>query len=644
AGPAAPAAETHPGPGKQPAMAASRYMETRRRRLPADPAAPLPSLDPWLIFMDSAGLGRDLADALERRGRKTARVEMGPGFAVVGENAYTVNPGSPDDYDALLRELAASGEIPPNIVHLWTAAPDPPPALPPDPDLHALDPGFYSLLFLARALGKRDQAGTVKISAMTTHLADIAGESPLDPAKAAMLGPLLVIPEEYPHIQCRCIDIGPDPTRAAGGRAFIRRLLAEIGEDLPEPVTALREGWRWVRTFQPVKLAEPKENKAFREKGVYLITGGLGGVGLALARYLAETVKARLVLTGRTALPPRETWRSAPDAPGREESEAVAIQALLSLEDQGAEVMAIRADVTDPDQMREALARAEKRFGRIHGVVHAAGVAGGGLIQLKTREMARETLAPKITGALVLTRLLDDRPLDFILFCSSIASIIGEFGQVDYSAANAFLDALALDLRKRGVPAVSINWDAWQVGMAADPDAPEAFKALREENLPFALTPQEGAEAFARVAAASPPRVAASPRELDPRLRKDRRRSLEILEAVSRAMPMHPRPDLTTEYIPPGNETEEALARIWSRLLGVERVGARDDFFELGGHSLLAMQILSRAREEFQAPLPPTAIFENPTIAALAREVITRQLSGVGEEELEGIMAEAERC
>ncbi|HEV7514700.1 MAG TPA: SDR family NAD(P)-dependent oxidoreductase, partial [Thermoanaerobaculia bacterium] len=188
-----------------------------------------------------------------------------------------------------------------------------------------------------------------------------------------------------------------------------------------------------------------------RERGVYLVTGGLGGLGMTFARHLAETVKARLVLVSRTARPDAGDPR------------------LLELERLGAEVMVVAADVGDPVAMATVVAAARERFGAIHGVVHAAGLPGGGLIQIKRPEAAAEVLAPKLQGTLVLERALGGERLDFFLLCSSINAVLGGFGQVDYCAANAFLDAFARSRAgRRGTFYVAVGWDRWrEVGMAA---------------------------------------------------------------------------------------------------------------------------------------------------------------------------------
>ncbi|MCU0288095.1 MAG: SDR family NAD(P)-dependent oxidoreductase, partial [Acidobacteria bacterium] len=223
------------------------------------------------------------------------------------------------------------------------------------------------------------------------------------------------------------------------------------------------------QAYEPAVLPGPGEIvPRLRDGGVYLITGGLGGIGLVLAGFLAEHYHARLILTGRSGLPEREEWDNWLISHPVDDPTSRKIRGIKRLEVLGAELMIISVDVTDYQGMTEMFAQAQTQFGDINGIIHAAGLPGGGLIQLKTREMADRVLLPKVKGTLVLESLLKNKP-DFILLCSSISSVISDPGQVDYFAANAFMDAYAYyKTAVDRVFTVSVNWDAWQeVGMAA---------------------------------------------------------------------------------------------------------------------------------------------------------------------------------
>ncbi|QTA91519.1 type I polyketide synthase [Desulfonema magnum] len=994
--------------------------------------------DNWLIFVDECGLGEQLAKQLKADGQKVIIVKNGPSFAKqeIPECqsctlAYTLNPEQQEGYDALFNELRTYDSIPRHIAHLWNVS---------DKFINYQESeiknfksqmqwvdnaqylGFYSLLFLAQAIGRQNITDTLQIAVISNNMQEVNPGDLRCPEKATSMGLVRVIPQEYPNISCRNIDVVISDAEAEKHR-LAGHLLAELATTSPDPVVAYRGDYRWVQTFEPVRLEPRAQGTApLREKGVYMITGGLGGVGSELAEYLARTVHAKLVLVGRTELPPREEWdewlsatydepqngpetdiekeadfilqredalrhalgireissydglektldelcasyiydyfssshtdmkkgqaylaeelrdklkvlpkfnkfydffirvlardaiirvkdqniiflktreeirdpevlkkeaearypefkgmfslldhcvRHYPQAlsgeteaisvlfpggnselvedfvkaeaengtsrlcktllqeiiskiltrtPGRsirlleigagtgELTKVIApalinqnveyyftdigksfvikaqkdaeangfnfmkfgvldisqdpvrqgydahsfdmifglnvvhatkhirettthlrnllipggilalietvkprpvidmvwglaegwwyfededirkksplltpekweellqkegfrhvkaypqdkekrrsadfglilaqertdiagysgpgrvskdqsiqnkIKRLIKSEAAGGEVLTIQADVSDIEQMQSAITKAYEHFGRIDGVIHGAGIEGGGAIQLKTCEAATNEFDSKIKGTLVLHSLFQDVPSDFFLLCSSLTSVAGGFGQVGYCGANAFLDNFAhLDLSHK---TVSVNWDRWQnLGMATDVEL--RHHLISGEELPEGMNAEEGMEAFSRILFRGDlPQILVSPRDLMTSLTMQDNAfvsgSAEKAVRSGQFRQSHPRPPLNTPYAPPVNDIHEDLVRIWQEVLGISRIGIHDDFFELGGDSLIGTQIISRLREAFDLELSPGTLFENPTIASLA--------------------------
>jgi polyketide synthase PksJ len=329
---------------------------------------------------------------------------------------------------------------------------------------------------LAQALESKAPGSEVRITVLSNNMQKVGGERVLEPEKALLLGPVKVIPQEYPNIRCKSIDVLLPQSDSA-----IEELIDDLLADLPvfeNNQIAYRSGERWERAFAAMTQSQQMQRSArLKEKGVYLITGGLGGVGLTLAEKLAREAHAKLILTCRSVFPERAEWEQWAASHGEQDERTQIIRKLQAMEQMGAEILVISADVAERGAMHAALQRAEKHFGQVCGVVHAAGVPGGGIIQLKTAELAEAVLKAKVQGTLVLHSLFQDRQLDFFILCSSINSIIGGFGQSDYSAANAFCDAFALaNFQSRGCYTVSINWDRWnEVGMAARTFSAEAL-------------------------------------------------------------------------------------------------------------------------------------------------------------------------
>ncbi|MEU8188791.1 SDR family NAD(P)-dependent oxidoreductase, partial [Micromonospora carbonacea] len=270
-----------------------------------------------------------------------------------------------------------------------------------------------------------------------------------------------------------------DPA-APGADALVAELRRPV--DPAHPEVALRGSRRWVTGYEQVTVDAEAEPGALRDGGRYVITGGLGGIGITLAEDFAARAKAKLVLLARSGLPPRERWDDHLAVHGADDRAGRAIAAIRRMEAGGASVLVLAADVTDPADLRRVRAAAEAEFGGIDGIVHAAGLPGGGMAEVKDRAEADRVFAPKLAGTLALAQVFGDLPLDFVVLCSSITAVIGGFGQVDYCAANNFLDAHARAGAGWAAPVVAQNWGGWaEVGMAAESTAPAGFRAVARD-------------------------------------------------------------------------------------------------------------------------------------------------------------------
>ncbi len=439
------------------------------RRTPNAVAPTQPS--PALVFHDGSPLADTLVERLRSDGSVCSVVRVGAGFVQTDADAFTIDPGTPSDFDALLAALAGQGRAPRRIAHLWTLTGDVRVADGIDAVSAMERLGFFCLLYLAQAIGHEDRGEQIDLLIVTDHLQQLGGESDGMPAKAIALGPCKVIPREFPNVTARCVDIRQPPAGSWLAARMAGDLVAEFNAPARDDVVAWRQNERWVQEYEPTRIAAHEVLIGrLRPNAVVMITGGLGGVGLALAEQLATRVQARLVLVARRALPPREHWRSLLAQGETPRGMSERIRQLMAIEARGAQVLVVQADVTDPAQMKAAVEQACARFGTVHGVLHTAGVLADGVIQLKETATAAAVMAPKVRGTLVLDAALEGIALDFMVLFSSVSSFSGLAGQVDYAAANAFLDAWARDRTARtGSYTVAVNWSAWQeVGMAAD--------------------------------------------------------------------------------------------------------------------------------------------------------------------------------
>ena len=312
-----------------------------------------------LVFLDEGGFGANLVKLLQNSGQRVTVVKAGAKFNRISDESFTINPEVREDYQTLWNELKAGERSPSAIVHLWCHTSRDEKLSIADSCEHFRKVGFNSLLFLAQAIGEQLSGEPVQIKVISNHLHEVTGEEFLNPAKAILLGPCRVIPQELPNIQCTNVDMGDSQP----ADEYAQLLVKELSAKTTDAVVAYRGTHRWVQTFERIKLGGIDRSKSpLREGGVYLITGGLGGMGLVLAEYLAQSVHAKLVLISRTGLPAREKWQHWLDT--HEEQDAVGrkIRKVQSIENQGAKVLILRADVTDANQMKAAIEQADDQY------------------------------------------------------------------------------------------------------------------------------------------------------------------------------------------------------------------------------------------------------------------------------------------
>ncbi|MDP3492468.1 MAG: SDR family NAD(P)-dependent oxidoreductase, partial [Hyphomonadaceae bacterium] len=409
--------------------------------VPAPLLAPAPaSTGTHVVFGDDSALSREIATRLKARGARCILVSKGDAFAATGDDQFTLNPAALSDFGALIDVLSERQIKPDAIVYLWPLS---------DQGQAAFDSAFN----LAKAMQLHGWDDGVRLLAVIESALP-AGGAPLHPMQAAVIGPLRALSAESPGISAHVLDLDD------AGETAPARVIAELDSWDDQAIVAWRGDKRLVETLKPAAGTQPRF--ALRDNGVYLITGGMGGIGLQLARYLASAAHACLALVGRGAVPPRDDWARLAEGWGASADVARA-RVWLELESLGAQVLPISADVTDADAMRDVLAAVRERFGALNGVFHGAGAIDDAPIAAKALAHAHKVLAPKIEGAHILNDLIPDGSVDVFAVFSSTSVLLEPPGQSDYVAANRVLDSIA---GARG-DGLSIAWGMWaDVGMA----------------------------------------------------------------------------------------------------------------------------------------------------------------------------------
>ncbi|PHS10318.1 MAG: hypothetical protein COA88_02415 [Kordia sp.] len=433
-----------------------------------------------------------------------------------------------------------------------------------------------------------------------------------NPFDASMFGLGQVIRQEYQNLSFKSIDADEATT--------IDTICTEI-ENSDSPVTTYRANERFVKQLATVQLKSKKELE-IKDNGTYVITGGTGGLGLELAKYLADKAKINLVLINRSKLPAKKDWKDYLKT-GENQRTQSKIEQLLEIEAMGSMATCYSANVSDFDEMKTVFTDIEKQFGSVQGIIHAAGVAGDGFLMNKTLDIFKDVIKPKIDGTWNLHQLTKDQTLDFFVLFSSITTMTGVPGQSDYTAANAFLNAFS-DYREE---AVAINWPGWtEVGMAADFDVTDEYTIIHsiktEEALDYFKSVVESGENTVIPGKINMAFLAKVEDNVDfvleTRLKgklEKHKRSMTASDSVeTKTRSANAEVDIKGKSADELTEVEKNLGMIWSQVLGADEIDIYDSFQEMGGDSILATHLLKAIEGVYPGAIDITDVFSYPTI------------------------------
>ena len=572
----------------------------------------------YVVLMDGSEAGRKLLDALREAGVKASA------FWPDATRAVTSKSTAPSAWERealvrLIQSLPADPELPLHFLHLDL--------LRDFADFETTQRhGYHAIVALVQAIVETRQAQAA-ITLIGSGLADPGQDQRLQPNKLPVLGALTVATQERPGLTTQALDMEiQDPARIAS------LAQANLSQPLDGTPVAYQKGRRLVQTQAALTLPE-QDVGAIRPEGTYVITGGLGGVGLALARALAARGRIGLALIGRSVPDPELTLQQVeqmpPDAPIRRRFEAV-----RALRKCGARVMVLAADVTDTPAMETAFRRIEDHLGPVSGVFHCAGAIDAETfceISAQTPEQATRQFNAKVHGTEVLAQILKPRGADFCVLMSSLAAQLGGLGFASYAAANLYLDGFA-EARsgKAGTRWISVNWDAWQLG-----EVKSAVQGFGSTVSNFFMEPEAACDLLFRILAQQDlPRVIVSSGDLE------QRRAQWVERRAEPVLPRQTREHRPTDLAPAQTPTQEVLVDIWQALFALEPIGIHDNFFALGGHSLLATQLNARIASRLGADLSLAAVLNAPSIAQLAEEIDSKTLQRADPQILGGLLSE----
>ncbi|MCK4259498.1 MAG: SDR family NAD(P)-dependent oxidoreductase [Halanaerobiales bacterium] len=572
----------------------------------------------FLLFTELDKFSKELEDNLTKAEISIIKVLPGKEFEQIDETTYRINHTQIEDYRLLVetinKEQAING-----VIHMWNYT-----------SLNSAIPkaeewdknhmkGFMSLLFLTQVLG--DINKPLKIWVVTADAQTVKGPNQKwDVGKSSIFGLCKVIPQEYSQISLQCVDFSH--IKGDEYKLHTEQFLNELVYNSKDEEVAYRGSVRLVSGYDKMRIPDQKESVLIRERGTYILTGGLGKIGLNLALYLAESCQANLVLVSRSGLPPEESWSNYDD-PGMK----YCFEKISKMRKAGAEVMIGKADVTDRYAMEKLLEEVHETFGDIHGVVHAAGSANSKdfkFIREMTPDIVNYVLKAKVQGSLLLAELLEDElSLDFVLTCSSLSPILGGITYAAYASANRFMDAFVDYQRTQALqPWISVNWDTWQF-----PFQKAEFGAALSD---LAIGPEEGKVAFSRIISLNTSRVVLCTVSLFDRI-ADVKKAFKSSTDSSKIGTFQEEGALDTDNV------EKAVSDIFRQFFKDVVFMADDDFFSLGGTSLEVLHLISDVENEFGIKIPLDRGFQALTqkkLSELCVDLIEEKtVTGSGEQE-----------
>ena len=567
----------------------------------------------WLVFKNESNLCLETIALLQHRNQDVVTISQSENFKLISENEYEICASEKASYLSLLTSLRKRAIY--KVIHFWSLDDQ-------DDTLNieheyatfakTQELGFFSLIALCKAMAEQLPADRpIDITVVANQLHDVYGTGDSSPSKATLIGPSLVIPQEVPQITIHCLDVSSENLDHKARTRTTLHILTECENGSSDPMVAYRGDQRMVPSYQQVQLQSSSTTpNTLKHQGVYVISGGLGKVGLLIAQYLSNQVKARVCLIGRTPLPSRELWT---DLCQHDSPQSTTIQAILALERSGSEVLVLSCDIANVSELLSAFDLCTRRFGPINGVFHAAGLPSLATPFLEmTAQLAQKHFDAKVYGTFALKNVFVKYPVEFCFLISSSSAVLGGLGYSAYSAANIFLDHFAsFENSQQGEQRwISINWDAWNFNQT---------DSVFAQHQQFFMTPQESMEALDRVLKnLTAGRMIVATGNLETRFKNWVIRQDWQQQEEESSVSLHARPDLENSYSPALTESEIKLTQIWQTLLGYEQIGVNDNFFELGGDSMLAIRLMSTIKEKFHRQLPLTTLLEKPSIHTLA--------------------------
>ncbi|NOQ25905.1 MAG: acyltransferase domain-containing protein [Bacteroidales bacterium] len=568
-----------------------------------------------LIFCNASKLCKDVIKNLKENNHEITEVWLDLNYEILDKNKYSIKANCIDDLICLKNEFIQKDTSFNKVLHFWnfgeiSGNKD-------ENNIHdiEIDKGYRTIINIVKELLDFLSQNS-QIVSVTSGACNINDEETLCPERG-MIGTLLkVIGQEIPGIDTKIIDVEYPCFKE---KLQLSNIINEIFTKSKERVIAYRYGKRLAESYRSINIEIKEKSNLLKTGGVYIITGGLGGIGLDIAEYLGKVYKAKVILLGRSQFPSRNEWDNWINEKGLDDSISKKILVIKEIELEGGTVRTYNLNVSDKKKLEFVFNESKKEFGFINGVFHFAGVINSNYfvpVTKLTEEINKEHFNPKLYGLMALRQIIKKHSIDFCFVTSSVSSILGGLGFGAYACSNIYMNGVINnDLRNGSIPWINVDLDGWF--------SSRDKKDANELSEKYVLT-AEGTKLIENILSLKEcglGYVVQSISDLNDRLEKWvvnlTKENTELKSESESEIQLYSRPELSNEFVEPKTEMEVKITEIWNMFFRYEKIGIMDDFFELGGNSLKAMRLFSILHKEFGVRIGVKEIFKRPTIALL---------------------------
>ncbi len=578
----------------------------------------------WLVFADESTLATQLIESLSQgEGSKVVCVSVGESFAQPQGLNFEVNPLSREDFNTLSLRLEQEDLLPDAILFLWsleTRVFEGTPASFEKAGL-AQQRGLPSVMHLIQTLVAKVADKVVDLFALTNRTFDVSGSEEISVLHSGLQGICMVIQQEYSNFTCRVFDVDlatPKPFDALLSEAIIR----EIFSDETHLVTAFRNGKRYLRKYEPLRIEEQAPRfHGVRPDGLYLCYGGLEGIGFLISENIVKQQGAKILLLEDDDMPEIDQWNNY--LAKHDDGDAISIRIINAQDLLNYDTVAYIGSLNDLFENEKRIEDIQRKFGTINGVLHAPGASNYRRIK-SIKDLSFEQWCiqfDKVAWSLVkIDHVFRDSELEFRIMLNSLGSVIGGPGFVSIASASNFAKTFAALQRRQGKPLWAIQcWDSWVIEWG---QAKENMPAkMYERVFPSVLTHEEGLQCFYRLFSSKDiVEMDISASDLGKRYRKwvELDSSLRNEGVVETGQNKQPRPDIGVTHREPQNALHKELGQLFGDTLSIDDIGIDDSFFDLGGNSLLAIQLTAKLRQRYAIDVDLYRLLEFRTIDKLA--------------------------